>query len=82
MPTDTTPRLSRDLPDTPRWGRPPADDPMREAYCPAEAARLLGVTRRTVDRAIARGEIRIARLGRRVLIARVEIDRLLGITTP
>lgn len=46
-------------------------------YSVKEAAELLGVHSNTLRRAIARGELRAARLGDRVLIPRGEIQRLL-----
>lgn len=48
------------------------------AFSPAEAGRRLGIHRRSVVRAIQRGELRAVRLGRRVLVPRAEIERLLG----
>lgn len=44
-----------------------------------EAAIALGISRRSVDRAIARGEIRAVRIGGRVVIPRGEIARVLGL---
>lgn len=43
-----------------------------------EAARLLGVSRRVVHRAIARGELRAVRLGRRFLVLRADLERLIS----
>lgn len=40
-----------------------------------EAARLLSVTTRLIDRLARDGEIRPTRLGRRVLVARTELER-------
>lgn len=42
-----------------------------------EMARRLGVSRDSIIRAIKRGELKSVRFGRRVLIPRSEIDRLL-----
>jgi len=42
-----------------------------------EMARRLGVSRDSVIRAIKKGELKIVRFGRRVLIPRSELDRLL-----
>ena len=50
----------------------------RDAYSPTEVASRLGCSRRTVDRAIRRGEIRAVRIGGLVRISRREIDRILG----
>jgi excisionase family DNA binding protein len=41
-----------------------------------EAAELLGVSSRTILRQIEKGTIRIAKIGRRTIIARTEIDKL------
>jgi excisionase family DNA binding protein len=40
-----------------------------------DAAAVLGLGRRTIDGLIARGELRIRRVGRRVLIPRKEVER-------
>jgi excisionase family DNA binding protein len=42
-----------------------------------ELARRLGVSRDSVIRAIQKGELKVVRFGRRVLIPRSELDRLL-----
>jgi excisionase family DNA binding protein len=42
-----------------------------------EVAQRLGVSRDSVIRAIKRGEIKAVRFGRRVLIPRSELDRVL-----
>lgn len=47
------------------------------AYSAKGTAQVLDVGLRSVRRAIARGEIRTVRFGRRVLIPRSEIDRFL-----
>ena len=49
----------------------------RLAFSRDEVARQLGVSRDSVIRAIAKGKIKIIRFGRRVLIPRAELDRLL-----
>lgn len=43
-----------------------------------DLAVLLGVSRTSVYRAVARGEIRAVRLGRRITVPLREVDRLLG----
>jgi excisionase family DNA binding protein len=43
-----------------------------------EAAELLGVSHNTLYRAIWRGEVRAVKIGSRVLIAKGELERLLG----
>lgn len=50
------------------------------AVSPDEAAALLGVSPRTMYRQIAAGKIRVGRVGRRVLVSRAEIERLLGLS--
>ena len=42
-----------------------------------EAARTLGVSLRTIDRLISVKELRVRRLGRRVLIPRASLERFL-----
>jgi excisionase family DNA binding protein len=49
----------------------------RLAFSPAELATLTGLGLRTVYRRLATGEIRFNRSGRRVLIPRQELERLL-----
>lgn len=44
----------------------------------AEAARLLGMSENTLYRAINRGEILRVKVGRRAMIPRAEIDRLVA----
>lgn len=41
-----------------------------------EAATLLGASERTIQRLIAKNVIRVAKLGRRCIIQRLEIDKL------
>jgi excisionase family DNA binding protein len=48
----------------------------------SEAARLLGVSVRTVDRLIALKQLPVRRLGRRVLIARSTLQNLLRTDHP
>jgi excisionase family DNA binding protein len=43
-----------------------------------EAAAMLGISRATLERRIQRGEVTIRRLGRRVIVPRAEVERLLG----
>lgn len=47
-----------------------------------EAARMLGVSVRTVDRLIALKQLPVRRLGRRVLIARTSLQSLLRTDHP
>jgi excisionase family DNA binding protein len=50
----------------------------RVSFSRDEVARRLGVSRDSVIRAINRGEIKVLRLGRRVLIPQSELSRLLA----
>jgi len=47
-------------------------------YTVAETARLLGVHEQTVRAAIAHGELPVVRIGRRQLVARAVLERLLN----
>jgi excisionase family DNA binding protein len=47
-----------------------------------QAAAALNVSPRTVDNLIARGELRVKRIGRRVLIPLAELRRLAGEVQP
>jgi excisionase family DNA binding protein len=49
----------------------------KAAYSKAELAAQLGVSKDSVNRAIKRGEIKIVRFGRRVLIPCDQLARLL-----
>jgi excisionase family DNA binding protein len=51
------------------------------AYSPEHAAALLGLSSTTVRRRIKDGSIASARLGRRVLVTRAELERLLRPST-
>ena len=44
-----------------------------------ESAQVLGVCLQTINHLISRGELRVRRLGRRVLIPRSEVERFAGI---
>jgi len=41
-----------------------------------EAATLLGASRRTIQRMIAKGALKVGKLGRRIIVRRNEIDKL------
>lgn len=41
-----------------------------------EAATLLGASRRTIQRMIAKGALKVGKLGRRIIVRRKEIDKL------
>jgi excisionase family DNA binding protein len=43
-----------------------------------EAAELLGISVRTLDRAIARGDVKAKRYGSRLLLPMSELERFLG----
>ena len=47
-----------------------------------DAAIALGLGRRTLDYLIARGELRVRRIGKRVLISRVELERFANCEPP
>jgi excisionase family DNA binding protein len=56
----------------------PSTPPEALAVSPDHAARMLDLSRRTVDRMIHRGEIRAVRMGGRIVrIPRSEIERLI-----
>lgn len=57
---------------------PRPDSTDRDGYTVREFAARWGVSTRTVDRAIARGEIRTTRIGRSVRIPAKEVRRMLG----
>ncbi len=52
-------------------------DENRLAYSPAEAARALGISERTMRTAIADARVRVVRIGARVLVPREELEALL-----
>ena len=52
----------------------------RAAYGQSEVAARLGVTRQTIAKAVANGDLRVVRLGRRVLIPAAELARFLDAT--
>lgn len=47
-------------------------------YNPATAAQRIGISRSTLDRLIAEGEIRARRAGRRVLVSEAAIQEFLA----
>ena len=53
----------------------PEPEPLLLTQC--AAARLLGVSRQTIGRAVAEGNIRVVQVYRRKLVPRGELDRLL-----
>jgi excisionase family DNA binding protein len=56
----------------------PADYQARLALKINEAAALIGVSHQTIRRAITRGDIRVSRKTRHVLIPRGEIERFIS----
>lgn len=50
----------------------------RLTYTVPEAAALLGISRNTTYEAIRTGQIPAIRIGRRLVISRVQLDRLLS----
>lgn len=51
------------------------------AYTPVEAARALGISERSLRALIAREQVRVVRVGRRVLVPVQELHRLLAAPT-
>jgi len=49
----------------------------RSAFFVEDTAKILGVSRQSVDRAIRSGELKASRFGARWLVPKSEIDRLL-----
>lgn len=59
------------------------DAPRRElpepiAYTVNEAASAIGLSRRGLERLIGRGELRVVRIGRRVIVPRSALLRMIG----
>ena len=52
--------------------------PERRGFSVPEAAQIIGVGKTTLWEAVYRGEVKVARLGSRVIVPKGEIDRLLG----
>lgn len=50
----------------------------RETYSVDEAAKLLGIGRVNAYRAVKRGEIPVIRIGRKILVPKAGINRMLG----
>ena len=50
----------------------------RRTYSVREAAKILGISANSAYEFVARGELKSVRIGRRIIIAQTEIDRLLG----
>ena len=56
----------------------PTAQASRLAYKINECAALIGVSHQTIRRAIARGDIRVSRKTRHVLIPRAELERFIA----
>lgn len=54
-----------------------SDNVKRLALSYAELAEAIGVTERHVQRMVQKGELKVARLGRRCLVPMAEVERLL-----
>lgn len=54
----------------------------QRAYSPAEAGRILGVSRDSILRRIADGTIRPVKFGRRILIPKTEVEFILRGAAP
>ena len=54
----------------------------RQTYTLDEAARRLGISRALAYEAASRGELPVFRIGRRILVSRAALARLLGEATP
>jgi excisionase family DNA binding protein len=54
----------------------------RQTLTVEEAARILGVGRSAAYQAVARGELPVIRLGRRYVVPRAALERLLGTVRP
>lgn len=59
-------------------GRRSAD---RQTVTVEEAAKILGIGRNTAYEAVKQGEIPVIRIGRRILVSRVALERLLDQTS-
>jgi len=57
-------------------------DPVRLVVAVPEAARLLGISRAHAYELIARGELAHVRLGRRIVVPRHAIERMVGLEPP
>jgi excisionase family DNA binding protein len=62
-------------------GRPRPETPERLTYTVEEAGRLLGICRNSAYQLAAAGEIPTIRLGRRLVVPKTALDRLLEAPT-
>ena len=70
------------MPAAPEPTEAPAPADERLTYTLNEAARRLGISRALAYEAAQRGELPVCRIGRRVLVPRAALLRLLGDGTP
>ena len=77
-PLDHAPIAERSPASSPAAGPTPTSAPGRLTLTVEEAAALLGISRAFAYEAVRRGEIPSIRIGRRVLIPRVALDRLVN----
>jgi excisionase family DNA binding protein len=54
----------------------------RQVFTVAETAQILGIGRNSAYEAVRRGDIRSVRIGKRLIVPRAEICRILGEVTP
>ncbi len=57
-------------------------DPPRQTYTVEEAGHILGLSRNSSYKAATAGQIPTIRIGNRLLVPKIAIDRLLGAVTP
>jgi excisionase family DNA binding protein len=62
--------------------RPPRPGLPRQTFDVADAAAVTGLSRATIYRALKDGSLPAIRLGRRVVVARPALERLLGHALP
>jgi excisionase family DNA binding protein len=53
-------------------------DPPRQTYTVEQAGRILGLSRNSAYQAATAGQIPVIRIGKRLLVPRAALDRLLG----
>jgi excisionase family DNA binding protein len=62
--------------------RTATEPPQRRTYTVDETAELLGISRSTAYECVRRGEIPSVRFGKRIVVLREVIDRLLRVADP
>jgi excisionase family DNA binding protein len=63
-------------------GRPRSNSPERLTYTVDEVGRLLGLSRNSAYQRVADGQIPTIRMGRRLLVPKAALDRLLETAAP